>query len=51
MLDPVDGMVTMFVRNTSFPDVVRDSKIKEYAVTKQIHFWQTRTCWKLEMVA
>jgi hypothetical protein len=48
MLDQVDGMVTS---NTSFTDVVRDSKIKEYAVTKQTYFWQTRTCWKLEMVA
>ena len=35
MLDPVDGMVTS---NTSFTDVVRDCKIKEYAVAKQTLF-------------
>ena len=32
MLDPVDGMVSMLVRSTTFPHVVRAPKINDYTI-------------------
>jgi hypothetical protein len=51
MLDQVDGMVTILVWSTKFRHIVRAYIINEYYITQPTHFWQTQTCWKLEMVA